>query len=64
MTLSDMARSDLLWWTENITTSCNTATHGTPQVTIHSDAFLTGSEEFLIPYQLGVSGLRINLNII
>lgn len=31
MTLSDMARSDLLWGTENITTSCNTATHGTPQ---------------------------------
>ena len=39
---SHKARSDLHWWIENITTTSNTVTHGNPQVTIYSDASLTG----------------------
>ena len=42
MILSDMARSDLQWWIENITDTSNTATHGNCQVTVYSDASLTG----------------------
>ena len=42
MILSDMARSDLHWWIENITDTSNTATHGNCQVTPYSDASLTG----------------------
>ena len=38
----DMARSDLHWWIENITDTSNTATHGNCQVTVYSDASLTG----------------------
>ena len=40
--LSDMARSDLQWWIDNITTTSNTATRDNAQVTIYSDASLTG----------------------
>ena len=32
MNLSDMARSDLQWWIDNITTTSNTATRDNPQV--------------------------------
>jgi len=42
MNLSDMAKSDLHWWIENITTTSNQTTHGNPQLTVHSDASLTG----------------------
>jgi len=36
MNLSDMGKTDLHWWIENITT-----THGNPQLTVYSDASLT-----------------------
>ena len=42
MILSDMARSDLYWWIENITDTSNTAAHGNCQVIVYSDASLTG----------------------
>ena len=38
---SDKVRSDLPWWIK-ITNTSNTVTHGNPQVTIYSDASLTG----------------------
>ena len=44
MILSDMASSDLYWWIEIITDTSNTATHGNCQVTVYSDASLTGWE--------------------
>lgn len=42
MILSDMARSDLRWWIENITDTSNTAAHGNCQVVVYTDASLTG----------------------
>lgn len=42
MILSDMARSDLHWWIENITDTSNSAIHGNCQVTVYSNASLTG----------------------
>ena len=41
MILSEIAKSDLHWWIENITDTSNTATHGNCQVTVYSDASLT-----------------------
>ena len=42
MILSDMARSDLHWWIANIIDISNSAVHGNCQVTVYSDASLTG----------------------
>ncbi|XP_074612234.1 uncharacterized protein LOC141866599 [Acropora palmata] len=42
MILSDMARSDLHWWIENITDASNTAVRGNCQLIVYSDASLTG----------------------
>ena len=42
MILSDMARSDLRWWIENITHTSNTVACGNCQVIVYSDASLTG----------------------
>ena len=42
MILSDNARSDLHWWIENITDTSNTTAYGNCQVTVYSDASLTG----------------------
>ena len=47
MILSDNARSDLHWWIENITDTSNTTAHGNCQVTVYSDASLTGWGEVL-----------------
>lgn len=64
MNLSDMAKSDLHWWIENITTTSNQTTHGNPQLTVYSDASLTGWGEFLMTYLLGDSVLRMSQKII
>ena len=42
MILSDMARSDLHWWIENITDASNTAVRSNCQLIVYSDASLTG----------------------
>ena len=42
MILSDLARSDLYWWIENITDASNTAVRGNCAVIVYSDASLTG----------------------
>ena len=42
MILSDMARSDLHWWIENITDASNTAGRSNCQLIVYSDASLTG----------------------
>ncbi|XP_067040975.1 uncharacterized protein [Acropora muricata] len=42
--LSDMARSDLHWWIENITDASNTAVRSNCQLIVYSDASLTGWE--------------------
>ena len=42
MILSDLARSDLHWWIENITDASNTAVRGNCAVIVYSDASLTG----------------------
>ena len=41
MNFSDKVRPDLPWWIK-ITNTSNAVTHGNPQVTIYSDASLTG----------------------
>ena len=54
--LSDMARSDLRWWIENITYTSNTAARGNCQVIVYSDASLTdwgGVFRFQIHYNRG-----------
>ena len=42
MILSDLARSDLHWWIENVTDASNTAVRGNCAVIVYSDASLTG----------------------
>lgn len=42
MELSDIAKSDIRWWIENITHTSNVGTHGNCNTTIYSDASLTG----------------------
>ena len=42
MFLSDLARSDLHWWIENITDASNTAVRGNCAVIVYSEASLTG----------------------
>ena len=62
MILSDMARSDLHWWIENITDTSNTAAHGNCQVVVYSDASLTGWGG-VFNLQPGDSGLRMSHKI-
>jgi len=42
MTLSDTSKSDLNWWITRTHTTFNRVSHGSPSVTIYSDASLTG----------------------
>ena len=42
MTLSDTSKSDLNWWITHTHTTFNWVSHGSPSVTIYSDASLTG----------------------
>ena len=42
MTLSDTSKSDLNWWITHTHTTFNQVSHGSPSVTIYSDASLTG----------------------
>ena len=42
MILSEMARSGLHWWIENIIDTSNTDAHDNCQVIVYSDASLTG----------------------